>query len=73
MKNNIINLIYCFGVLFLIFFFIYSFNDFILHNNYDLQTIIQNVIKFAKYQLFSINFVELFTFPIYFFTFWSTC
>ena len=65
-KNNIINLIYCFGVLFLIFFFIYSFNDFILRGNYDLQTIIQNVIKFAKYQLFSINFVELFTSPIYF-------
>jgi hypothetical protein len=65
-KNNIINLIYLFGILFLIFLFIYIFNDFILRGNYDLQTIIQNAIKFAKYQLFSINFVELFTSPIYF-------
>jgi hypothetical protein len=65
-KNNIINLIYFFGILFLIFLFICIFNDFILRGNYDLQTIIQNVIKFAKYQLFSINFVELFTSPIYF-------
>jgi hypothetical protein len=65
-KNNIINLIYFFGILFLIFLFIYIFNDFILRGNYDLQTIIQNAIKFAKYQLFSINFVELFTSPIYF-------
>jgi hypothetical protein len=65
-KNNIINLIYFFGILFLIFLFICILNGFILRGNYDLQTIIQNVIKFAKYQLFSINFVELFTSPIYF-------
>jgi hypothetical protein len=64
-KNNIIYFIYFFGIL-LIFFYIYIFNDFILRGNYDLQTLIQNVINFAKYQLFSINFVELFTSPIYF-------
>jgi hypothetical protein len=56
-KNTIVNITCVFGISFLILIF---------YGNYEIQTIIQNVIKFIRYQLFSINFIELFTSPIYF-------
>jgi hypothetical protein len=66
-KITIINLICLFGFFFLILI-IYNniLSELILHGNYEIQTITQNFIKFIRYQLFSINFIELFTSPIYF-------
>jgi len=66
-KNFIINITCIFGIFFLILIFYYNiFLELIFHRNYEIQTIIQNVVKFVRYQLFSINFIELFTSPIYF-------
>ena len=65
-KNTIINLIFFSGIFFLITFFHYILQELILHGHYEIQTIIQNVIKFIRYELFSINFIELFTSAIYF-------
>jgi len=65
-KNTIINLICFFGIFFLILVFYYILTELILLSNYEFKTIIQNVIKFIRYQFFSINFIELFTSPIYF-------
>ena len=65
-KNTIINLICFFGIFFLILVFYYILTELIFPYNYGFQTIIQNVIKFIRYQFFSINFIELFTSPIYF-------
>lgn len=66
-KITIINLICFFGFFFLILI-IYNniLLELILHGNYEIQTITQNFIKFIRYQLFSISFIELFTSPIYF-------
>jgi hypothetical protein len=63
-KNNFYNLIFIFGIIFLIFYYILW--KFILPGHFGLQEIIQNVIEFLKYNFFSINFIELFTSPIYF-------
>ncbi|CAN1606832.1 hypothetical protein MCEMIE29_00227 [Candidatus Pelagibacterales bacterium] len=66
-KNPIINITCFFGISFLILIFYYYLpTELILRGNYEIQTIIENVIKFIRYQLFSINFIELFTSPIYF-------
>jgi len=66
-KNTIIYLIYFFVIFFLILiFFNYIAPELIFREHFEIQTIIQNVIKFIRYQLFSINFIELFTSPIYF-------
>ena len=66
-KNTIINLICLFGIIFFILIlYYYIAPQIILRGDYEIQAIIQNVIKFIKYQLFSINFIELFTSPIYF-------
>lgn len=64
-KNSFINLFF-FGILFLILFSYDLLLKLILKGNYQLQIIIENVIKFTKYELFSINFIELFSSPIYF-------
>ena len=64
-KNTIVNTTCVFGISFLIFYY-YNPMELILYGNYEIQIIIQNVIKFIRYQLFSINFIELFTSPIYF-------
>ena len=66
-KNTIINITCFFGISFLILIFYYYIpSKLILRGHYEIQTIIENVIKFIRYQLFSINFIELFTSPIYF-------
>ena len=66
-KNTIINLICIFGIFFLILiFYYYIASALILRGQYEIQGIIQNVIKFIKYHFFSINFIKLFTSPIYF-------
>lgn len=65
-KNIFKILIYFFGILFLIFYFSNFLSEFILRGNYVPQTILLNIIKFINYQLFSINFIQLFTSPIYF-------
>ena len=65
-KNIIVNLIYFFGVFFLILIFKYTLPELIFRGHYEFQTIIQNVVKFIRYQFFSENFIELFTSPIYF-------
>ena len=66
-KNTIINITCVFGISFLIpIFYYYNLQELILRGNYEIQIIIQNAIKFIRYQLFSINFIELFTSPIYF-------
>ena len=65
-KNTIINLIYFLGFFLFFIIFYYILLELILPGNYQLQIIIQNVIKFIRYQLFSIDFIELFTSPIYF-------
>ena len=66
-KSTIINLICFFGIFFLILIFYYYIGPkLIFRGNYEIQTIIQNVIKFIRYQIFSISFIELFTSPIYF-------
>jgi len=63
-KNIFFNLILICGILFLIFFYISQ--KFILPGRFEFQTIIPNLIEFIKYNFFSINFIELFTSPIYF-------
>ena len=65
-KNIIVNLIYFFWSFFLILIFKYTLLELIFHGHYEFQTIIQNVVKFIRYQFFSENFIELFTSPIYF-------
>jgi hypothetical protein len=66
-KLIIINLICFFGIFFLILIFYYYIAPvLILRGNYEIQTIIQNVIKFIKNQIFGASFIELFTSPIYF-------
>ena len=66
-KNIIINCILFFGFFFLIsILYYYILPDLFLYGNYAIQIIIQNVIKFIRYQILSISFIELFTSPIYF-------
>jgi hypothetical protein len=66
-KSIIINLICFFGIFFLILiFYYYIAPELIFHGHYEIQTIIQNVIKFIRYQIFGVSFIELFTSPIYF-------
>ena len=65
-KNNFKILIYFFGMLLLILYFSNFFPEFILRGNYEIKIITLNIIKFINYQLFSINFTQIFTSPIYF-------
>jgi hypothetical protein len=65
-KNKFFNLIYYLGTLVLILFFLYFYPEFILRGYYGFPIIIQNVVKFINHYFISINFIELFTSPIYF-------